>query len=71
MIATFAEAIARTRILQHRVHALWKIRGNAVVNSRGGMGSRNLLNAALATGVKPGQVEPWLNRLQFDLIYTF
>jgi hypothetical protein len=29
------------------------------------------LNAPLAAGVKAGQVEPWLNRLQFDLIYTF
>jgi hypothetical protein len=35
-----------------------------------------LLNArngptSLASGVKPGQTEPWLNRLQFDLIDTF
>jgi hypothetical protein len=31
----------------------------------------NLLNSSLATGVTAGQVEPWLNRLQFDWIYTF
>jgi hypothetical protein len=36
-----------------------------------------LQNASLATGLTPGknlflgQSEPWLNRLQFDLIYTF
>jgi hypothetical protein len=76
VIATFAESDQRapTNILQHRIYALWKIRQNTVVGFTWWHGrtlNSNLLNAALATGVKPGQVEPWLNRLQFDLIYTF
>jgi hypothetical protein len=76
VIATFAESDQRapTNILQHRIYALWKIRQNTVAGFTWWHGrtlNSNLLNAALATGVKPGQVEPWLNRLQFDLIYTF
>jgi hypothetical protein len=27
--------------------------------------------SSVATITKPGQQEPYLNRLQFDLIYTF
>jgi hypothetical protein len=30
-----------------------------------------LQNAARASGVSPGATEPYLNRMQFDLIYTF
>jgi hypothetical protein len=76
VIASFAESDQRapTNILQHRVYALWKIRQNTVAGFTWWHGralNSNLLNAALATGVKPGQIEPWLNRLQFDLIYTF
>ena len=76
VIATFAESDQRapTNILQHRIYALWKILQNTVAGFTWWHGrtlNSSLLNAALATGVKPGQVEPWLNRLQFDLIYTF
>jgi hypothetical protein len=76
VIATFAESDQRapTNILQHRIYALWKIRQNTVAGFTWWHGrtlNSNLLNSALATGVKAGQVEPWLNRLQFDLIYTF
>jgi hypothetical protein len=76
VIASFAESDQRapTNILQHRIYALWKIRQNTVAGFTWWHGrtlNSNLLNSALATGVKAGQVEPWLNRLQFDLIYTF
>jgi Putative porin len=76
VIASFAESDQRapTNILQHRIYALWKIRANTVAGFTWWHGrtlNSNLLNAPLAAGVKPGQVEPWLNRLQFDLIYTF
>jgi hypothetical protein len=76
VIASFAESDQRapTNILQHRIYALWKLRQNAVAGFTWWHGrtlNSNLLNASLATGVKAGQVEPWLNRLQFDLIYTF
>ena len=76
VIASFAESDQRapTNILQHRIYALWKLRQNTVAGFtwwRGRTLNSNLLNAPIAAGVKPGQVEPWLNRLQFDLIYTF
>ena len=32
---------------------------------------KQLENAPLVQGLTAGQVEPWLNRLQFDLIYSF
>jgi hypothetical protein len=31
----------------------------------------NLQHAILATGITPGQQEPYLKRMQFDLIYSF
>jgi hypothetical protein len=76
VIASFAESDQRapTNILQHRIYALWKIRANTVAAFTWWHGrtlNSNLLNATLATGVTPGQIEPWLNRLQFDWIYTF
>jgi hypothetical protein len=81
VIASFAESDQRapTNLLQHRIYALWRLQANTVAAFtwwRGRALNTNLLNAGngptgLATGVKPGQTEPWLNRLQFDLIYTF
>ena len=81
VIASFAESDQRapTNILQHRIYALWKLRANTVGSFTWWHGralNTNLLNAGngptgLASGVKPGQTEPGLNRLQFDLIYTF
>jgi len=75
-IASFGESDQRapTNVLQHRVYALWKIRSNTVAGFTWWHGrtlNSYLLNSALAAGVKAGQTEPWLNRLQFDLIYTF
>ena len=76
VIASFNESDGRapTNILQHRIYALWKIRANTVAGFtwwKGRTLNSNLLNSALAAGVKAGQVEPYLNRLQFDLIYSF
>ncbi|PYX09101.1 MAG: hypothetical protein DMG88_07295 [Acidobacteria bacterium] len=76
VLASFAESDQRapTNILQHRIYALWKLRSNTVAGFtwyRGRTLNTNLENAVKATGVKVGQVEPYLNRLQFDLIYTF
>jgi hypothetical protein len=76
VIASFAESDQRapTNILQHRFYGLWKVRANTVAAFTWWHGrtlNSNLLNSALAAGVKAGQVEPYLNRLQFDLIYSF
>jgi hypothetical protein len=76
VIASFAESDQRapTNILQHRIYALWKVRANTVAAFTWWHGrtlNSNLLDSTLASGVKAGQVEPYLNRLQFDLIYSF
>jgi len=76
VLASFTESDQRapTNILQHRIYALWRLRQNTVASFTWWHGrtlNSNLLNSSLATGVKAGQIEPWLNRLQFDLIYTF
>lgn len=83
VIASFTESDQRapTNILQHRVYALWKPRSNSVASFTWWHG--RTLNTFLEnagngpTRLPPGlntsqsQTEPYLNRLQFDLIYTF
>jgi len=76
VLASFNESDQRapTNILQHRIYALWKLRSNTVASFTWWHGrtlNTNLENSVKATGVKVGQVEPYLNRLQFDLIYSF
>ena len=83
-IASFVESDQRapTNILQNRIYALWKLRANTLASFtwwRGRALNTNLENNvalfnnynSLATISKAGQQEPYLNRLQFDLIYTF
>ena len=83
-IASFVESDQRapTNILQNRIYALWKLRANTLASFTWWHGralNTNLENnvalfnnySSLATISKPGQQEPYLNRLQFDLIYTF
>jgi hypothetical protein len=76
VIASFAESDQRapTNILQHRFYVLWKLRQNTVAGFTWWHGrtlNSNLLNSALVGPSFIGKTEPWLNRLQFDLIYTF
>jgi Putative porin len=75
-LASFAESDQRapTNILQNRWYALWKLRANTVASYTFWYGhtlNSNLQHAILATGVKPGEEEPYLKRMQFDLIYSF
>src|SRR5579872_610553 len=83
-IASFVESDQRapTNILQNRIYGLWKVRSNALAGFtwwRGRTLNSFLENNAalfnnyssIATITKAGQQEPYLNRLQFDLIYTF
>lgn len=86
-IASFNESDQRapSNILQHRVYALWRIRQNTTAAFTWWHGrtlNPFLQNATLAPSLQvgdpteahylaPGQSEPWLNRFQFDLIYTF
>lgn len=76
VIASFNESDQRapTNILQHRIYGLWKVRSNVTAGYTLWLGrtlNSNLQHAALASGVLPGQTEPNLKRMQFDLIYTF
>jgi len=78
VISSFDESDMRaaTNVLQHRFFVLYKVRANTVASFTWWHGrtlNPNLQNAALGGGIKPGTgaVDPWLNRLQFDLIYTF
>ena len=75
-IASFVESDQRapTNILENRVYALWKIRANTVGSFTWWHGrtlNTSLQNAVRAAGVAVGATEPDLNRMQFDLIYTF
>ena len=76
IISSFAESEQRapTNILEHRVYVLWKIRPNTTAAFTTWIGrtlNSNLQHAVVAPGTVPGSVEPWLKRLQFDMIYTF
>ena len=86
-IASWGESDQRapTNVLQHRIYALWRVAPNTTASFTWWHGRTLdpfLQNAVLAPGLQPsdptkahylapGQSEPWLNRVQFDLIYTF
>jgi hypothetical protein len=72
-IASFVESDQRapTNILQNRVYALYRLNPNTVAQFtfwRGRTLNPLLQNAVL---VKAGQPDKYLNRLQFDIIYSF
>ena len=78
VLASFAESDQRapTNILQHRVYGLWKLRSNTVASYTLWIGrtlNPSLQHAALAPGwtTALGPNEPYLKRMQFDLIYSF
>ncbi|MGH9499174.1 MAG: putative porin [Terriglobales bacterium] len=84
-IASFVESDQRapTNVLQNRIYALWKLRSNALASFTWWRGRTlntylenngalfNNYNGNVPTISKPGQPEPYLNRVQFDLIYSF
>jgi hypothetical protein len=84
-IASFVESDQRapTNILQNRIYALWRLRANTLAsftwwrgralntNLENNVALFNNYNGSVPTIAKAGQQEPYLNRLQFDLIYTF
>jgi len=78
VIASIAESDQRapTNILQNKVYANWKLRSNTLASFtfwRGRTLNSFLENNAAAgkTIAGPGLQEPYLNRFQFDLIYTY
>jgi hypothetical protein len=79
VIASFAESDQRTptNLIQNKIYALWKLRSNTVASLtwwHGRVLNSNLENnAALVqkSVASAGETEPYLNRFQIDLIYTF
>ena len=79
VIASFAESDQRTptNLLQNRVYALWKVRANTLASFtwwHGRVLNTNLENNAAfvqKTIKTAGLPDPYLNRFQFDLIYSF
>ena len=76
VIASFNESDQRapTNILQHRIYALYRIRSNTTASFtlwHGRTLNTALLDAVRGSGVAAGALEPYLNRYQFDLIYSF
>lgn len=75
-LASFAESDQRapTNILQNRWYALWKVRANTVASYTFWYGrtlNSDLQHAILAPGTTAGEQQPYLKRMQFDLIYSF
>ena len=85
VIASFVESDQRapTNILQNKFYALWKLRANTTAsftwwrgralntNLENNVALFNNYNGSVPTIKTAGQQEPYLNRLQFDLIYAF
>jgi hypothetical protein len=76
VLASFVESDQRTQtnVLQNRFYALWRLRSNTTASYTYWFGrtlNTSLQNATRSTGVAPGQEDARLNRMQFDLIYSF
>ena len=76
VLASFVESDQRTQtnVVQNRIYGLWRIRSNTTASYTYWFGrtlNTSLQNATRSPGVAPGQEDARLNRMQFDLIYTF
>jgi len=74
--SSFAESEQRapTNLVEHRIYGLWKVRANTTAAFTMWIGrtlNSNLQHALVSPGTVPGTAEPWLKRLQFDMIYAF
>ncbi|PYP88876.1 MAG: hypothetical protein DMG65_14610 [Candidatus Angelobacter sp. Gp1-AA117] len=76
VIGSFNESDQRapTNVLQHHLYLQYKLRQNLQLAFTQWIGRTldvRLQNAAKATGLPAGRQDPFLNRLQFDAIYSF
>jgi hypothetical protein len=81
VISQFNESDYRapTNLIQHRLFANWKVRNNVTASYTLFIGRTldcRLQNAAISAGVvcnaaTPGNLDKWLKRMQFDLVYSF
>jgi hypothetical protein len=69
-----SEQRAPTNVLQNRIYVNWLVNQNVTASFTDWIGrtlNRNLQNAFLAPGLPNNMNDPYVNRLQFDLIYKF
>lgn len=76
VIASFNESDQRapTNVVQHKLYFNWRIKNNVTFGITDWIGrtlNTKLENAARASGVPVGGHDPYLNRAQFDVIYSF
>jgi hypothetical protein len=76
VLAAFTESDTRagTNVRQHRFGFLWQLQNNTTAGYTLWLGktlNSSLPNSAITSGVKSGQQEPFLKRMQLDLIYKF
>src|SRR3954471_14227169 len=76
VIASFNESELRapTNVLQHKYYIQWMAQKNTTLSFTDWIGrtlDRNLQNAALPPGLPTSAQDPYLNRMQFDVIYKF
>ena len=76
VLASFDESDQRapTNILQHMFIAAYRVRSNTTLQGTVWLGrtlNSALQNAVLAPGITAGQTEPYLKRMQFDVVYSF
>jgi hypothetical protein len=76
VLASFVESDQRTQtnVIQNRIYGLWRVRSNTTASYTYWFGrtlNTSLQNATKSAGVAAGQEDARLNRMQFDLIYTF
>lgn len=76
VIASFNESDQRapTNTLQNKLYLMYKLRPNIQLSFTDFIGrtlNTALQNSRRAKGIAPGETEPYLNRAQFDVIYSF
>ena len=76
VISSFNESDQRapTNVVQHKLYFNWRIKDNVTFGITDWIGrtlNTALENAKRAPGIAPGEHDPYLNRAQFDLIYSF
>src|SRR3954471_9147059 len=76
VIASFNESELRapTNVLQHKYYIQWLPQKNTTLSFIDWIGrtlDRNLQNAAVPVGLSDFQQDPYVNRMQFDVIYKF
>jgi hypothetical protein len=76
VLASFSESDQRapTNILQNKLYATWRVRPATTFGYTFWLGrtlNSALQHAALPPGMTPGDTEPLVRRMQFDLMYSF